>query len=251
VSLDVVWLSVFADVPVARFERSLAFWEHVTASRVGATTGERGEYTPLIPPDGDRFFWLQAVQRDDGGWHPDLHVTDVAAGTRYAVELGGRLVRESPNLVVLATPAGQPFCLVREDDPEPRRRPITPEFPAGRSLADQLCLDIPADRYDLEIDFWAELTGWRRAPAGLPEFRRLNPPGALPMQFLLQRLGTDDAAGARAHLDMAADDPDAEVSRHRALGAEIVQPAEGWTTLRDPAGLTYCVTRRRPGEPAR
>jgi hypothetical protein len=52
--------------------------------------------------------------------------------------------------VVLATPAGQPFCFVREGGTEPRRRPPAPEWETGRSLADQLCLDIPAGRYDAE-----------------------------------------------------------------------------------------------------
>jgi len=30
------------------------------------------------------------------------------------------------------------------------------------------------------------------------------------------------------------------------LGAEVVRVAEHWTTLRDPAGLLYCITDRDP-----
>jgi hypothetical protein len=50
----------------------------------------------------------------------------------------------------------------------------------------------------------------------------------------------------RAHLDMSADAPDAEVARHEALGATVVHVAAPGTTLHDPAGLVYCATHRRP-----
>lgn len=251
-SLEVTWLSVFADVPATRFATSLAFWQEITATTAGAPAGEDGEFTPLVPRDGDHFLWLQRVNRDDGGWHLDLHVRDVATAARHAADCGARVVRDAAELVVLETPAGQPFCLVQDDRDGLRRRPPAPEWAAGRSLADQLCLDIPAARYDAETEFWTLLTGWRRSATNRPEFGRLNPPAALPVQFLLQRLGDDvDASGPRAHLDMAAEDTDAEVVRHAALGATTVGVHEGWTTLRDPVGLVYCVTRRRPGEPPR
>jgi hypothetical protein len=238
---------VFADVPAARFAAALSFWGAVTGSTPGEPAGADGEFTPLVPADGDRFLWLQRVARDDGGWHPDLHVRDPAAAARLAVDIGARVVSETADLVVLRTPAGQPFCLVLDDRRQPRRRPPAPTCPAGRSSADQLCLDIPADRYTDESAFWTALTGWRSRPTGAPEFHRLNPPNTLPVQFLLQRLGAADVAGARAHVDMSADDPAAEVARHQLLGAGPARVTEGWTTLRDPAGLTYCVTHRRPG----
>lgn len=38
----------------------------------------------------------------------------------------------------------------------------------------------------------------------------------------------------------------AETDRHVALGGVVINPAEHWTTLRDPAGLVYCITERRP-----
>jgi predicted enzyme related to lactoylglutathione lyase len=250
VTLEISWLSVFADVPATRFAAACRFWAAISATKAGAPAGDDAEFTPLLPSDGDAFLWLQRVNPDHDGWHPDLHVPDVLAAARRAVSRGARVVREAPDLVVLETPAGQPFCLVADDRRSPRRRAPAPEWTAGRSLADQLCLDIPATRYDAETRFWADLTGWPYCSTDAPEFSRLNPPARLPVQFLLQRLG-DDPAVARAHLDMSADDRDAEVSRHQRSGATLVRICEGWTTLRDPAGLVYCVTRRRPGEPPR
>jgi Glyoxalase-like domain len=250
VSVAVTWLSVFADVPAARLAPACRFWAAITGTTAGAPKGENGEFTPLRTPDGDGFLWLQRVGRDDGGWHPDLHVRDVAGARQLAIDCGAKVVSDAADLVALQTPAGQPFCLVGDDRPQ-RQRPPAPAWPSGRSLADQLCLDIPAAGYEDDTQFWTALTGWPSSSTDLPEFRRINPPGALPVQFLLQRLGDDDTAGARAHLDMSADDRGAEVARHEALGATIVNVTDGWTTLTDPVGLTYCVTGRRPGMPAR
>jgi predicted enzyme related to lactoylglutathione lyase len=251
VSVDAVWLSVFADVPADHFRASLDFWQRVTGTTRGEPAGDDSEFTPLVPPEGDRYLWLQLVRHGPAGWHPDLHVSDLDRAKRHAVEAGGRLTRDTGDLAVFATPAGQAFCLVAEPPERTRRRPEPPTWDAGRSLADQLCLDIPAERFEEECEFWTTLTRWPMASTGRSEFRRLQPPGTLPVQFLLQRLGADDADGARAHLDLSADDPDAEVARHLELGATVTGPTKGWTTMRDPGGLTYCVTRRRPGEPPR
>ena len=61
----------------------------------------------------------------------------------------------------------------------------------------------------------------------------------------VKRLDSEDD-GCRAHLDFACDDMVAERWRHEALGATFVRSTTNWTTLRDPAGLEYCITRRNP-----
>jgi hypothetical protein len=38
----------------------------------------------------------------------------------------------------------------------------------------------------------------------------------------------------------------AECRRHEALGAAVAYEGRVWTTLRDPAGIAYCITRRDP-----
>lgn len=248
-SIHVRWVSCFADVPAARFEAGLRFWQGVTGTLAGDPAGERGEFVPLVPESGDRFFWLQRVERDVGGWHLDFHVLDPPAAARAAAQLGARMVRDDASLIVMESPAGQPFCLVQERQVR-RQRPAAPSWPSGRSLADQICLDLPAPVHDAECEFWAALTGWTYVPSDAAEFGRLNPPPMLPIQLLLQRLGGDDTGGVRAHLDMSADDPAAEVARHVALGASFVREGRGWTVLRDPAGSTYCVTHRRPWQPS-
>ena len=156
--------------------------------------------------------------------------------SRRAVALGAAVVFEEPGLVVLRSPAGLPFCVVTWDGERVRPRP------AGISLVDQMCLDIPAGGFDPEADFWSALTGWPRRRSDLPEFDHLVRPEGMPLRLLLQRTGAERAG---MHLDLACDDVDAEVVRHVALGATVVRRVPGdWTTLRDPAGREYCVTAR-------
>jgi glyoxalase superfamily protein len=242
------WMSVFADVPEAFVDRELAYWADITGASRGRPEGEHGEFVPLVPDDGDRVLWVQIVGRGVGGWHLDLHVPEPTAAAGAAVAAGAVVVEESESLVTLESPGGQPFCLVAENRPSRRRPPPWPSSRARgrRSLADQLCLDIPASRFDGECEFWAELTGWPRRHGDLPEFDRLIVPGELPLRILLQRLGDDDGAGIRAHLDLSSDNRAEETLRHERAGGRVVVSAEQWTTLRDPAGLIYCITDRTP-----
>ncbi len=242
----ITWLAAFADVPEPLVPAALEFWSAVTGSSPRPAAGDRDEYLPLAGPDEDPHLWVQRVRRPepDGGWHPDLMVDDVPATVGRAVQLGATISREVRGLVVLSTPAGQPFCLVAGDAERRRARPR--RWAAGQhSLLDQICLDIPADAFDGECRFWAELTGWPRRSSS-DEFVNLLRPAAVPLRLLLQKLGEDDGGPARAHADLACDDVPSERSRHRELGAELVRIAEHWTTLRDPAGLLYCITDRDP-----
>ena len=54
----------------------------------------------------------------------------------------------------------------------------------------------------------------------------------------MQRL---ESGAPRVHLDIHADDVDAEVARLERLGAERVQKVQAWWVMRDPAGLLFCV----------
>jgi predicted enzyme related to lactoylglutathione lyase len=242
----ITWLAAFADVPEPLVDTALRFWTAVTASTVGEAAGDRDEYLPVAGPDEDPYLWVQRVQRpeSDGGWHLDLMVDDLPAAVRQATGLGAELVRQVPGLIGLSTPAGQSFCLLAAERERRRARPR--RWPTGQhSLLDQLCLDIPARAFDAECRFWSELTGWPQRSSS-PEFVNLTRPATVPLRLLLRRLGEDDGGPARAHADLACDNVPAERDRHQTLGAELVRIAEHWTTLRDPAGLLYCITDRDP-----
>ena len=242
--MDVRWVSVFVDVPPGLVDRAAAFWTAVTQSRVGPPVGDRGEFLPLEPADGDPCLWLQRLDEGPVGCHVDLYVDDVEDASAEAVRLGATRVRAEDGLVVLGSPGSLPFCLVTHRGQSARPGPVGPD--GARSVVDQVCLDIPARRFDQEGDFWSALTVWPRTHGGSPEFDRLTRPAGIPYAFLLQRLD-DDRPSVGAHLDLACEDRDAVVSQQHAWGAEPVRRTPGWTVMRDSAGLVYCNTGRRPG----
>ena len=222
----------------------MTFWSRVTGYHVSAPRGERGEFTTLLPPTGDPHLKLQrVVQSAPGGLHVDLHTDDVRGLAAHAESLGASASYNDHGYVVCGSPGGMTFCVVGHPGSE-RPRPAT--WPGGRSIADQVCLDIPPWAWDAECAFWEGLTGWQLTDEDPDdEFRRLTRPPRMSMQFLLQRLD-DEQEVVTAHVDLASDDADAEVRRHVALGGRETYRGRGWVAMADPTGRSYCVTRRRP-----
>lgn len=238
------WLTAFLDFTPEHFEDGLAFWSRVTAYAVSPRRGDAGEFATLLPDEGDAFLRAQRLDRGPDRVHLDLHVAHPRAAADRAVRLGATEV-DDLGYVVLRSPGGLDLCFV----PHPgSRRPPVDTWPDGhRSLLDQVCLDIPADRFDDECRFWSELTGWELGGfADHLEFRHLVRPPGQPLRILLQRL--DEPTGAvRAHLDWATTDRRAETARHEALGARVLDRRAVWTVLADPVGRRYCITDRDPG----
>jgi hypothetical protein len=240
-------MTAFLDYPEDVFDAGADFWSAVTGSPRSPQRGERGQFATLVPPTGTDYLRVQRL--GDGGprVHVDVHVADLESAVAEARGLGATVV-DAPydDVTILRSPGGFVFCLVPGERAE---RPEPATWPDGRtSYVDQVCLDIPPSRYDAELDFWSAMTGWRRRdPRPGSEFGRLTPGQDQPLQLLLQRLD-DEQDAVTAHLDWAASDHEAELAAHVAAGAEVQGRFEGWTVLRDPAGLTYCVTRRTPGD---
>jgi hypothetical protein len=247
--VPVAWLTAFVDLPADGHGHGTAFWSAVTRSAVSPVRGPAGEFTTLLPRDGDAYVRVQRRTEGDPGVHVDLHVDDLAAAADAATSFGATVVHRGGH-VVLRSPAGLRFCVVRHRGEHTRPSPVQ-RADGGRERLDQVCVDVPAPAYDAECRFWAALTGWEHRPSLVPELSFLVRPPALPLRMILQRLGADDGAvEARAHLDIAcgptAADVAAAVAAHEALGAVVVARHDRWTTLRDPAGLRYCCTVRDP-----
>lgn len=222
--MEPTWVTAFLDLSADELEPAVAFWRAVTGYDVSPSRGERDEFATLLPPSGDAFLRVQRVQDGPSHVHLDIH------------EPGARFEPRT-------SPGGLPFCVVPGDESV---RPAPATWPDGnRSMVDQVCIDIPPERWDDECDFWASLTGWELFQGGRPEFRRLRASAGMSLNILLQRL--DSPGGpVRAHLDLSADDREAEISRHEQLGATVAAVFEGWTVMRPPAGPVYCVTGRVP-----
>jgi Glyoxalase-like domain len=245
---EVRWVTALLDTAPEQAEQVESFWSRATGYRLSPRRGARGEFASLLPPDGDPHLKVQTVGPPSaGGLHVDLHTDDVRALAAKAEGLGASARSVDAGYVVCGSPGGMTFCVVAH----PASGPARPaHWPGGRSMVDQVCLDVPPSRWEEECRFWAGLTGWELVdedPAD--EFSRLRRPDGLALQFLLQRLD-DEQPAVVGHLDLGSDDYLAETDRHLALGATEVRRTPHWVTLRDPSGRLYCVTRHPVGEPA-
>jgi predicted enzyme related to lactoylglutathione lyase len=245
--MTVRWTTGFLDFPPVTFEQGCSFWQAVTGYTLSPPRGEFGQFATLQPPLGQAYLRVQRTGSIRPGCHLDLHVDDVKETARWATTLGAGITQDRKSLVVMVSPAGLPFCLVRAGRADIFNRPPPKSWPGGhRSLVDQVCLDIPPADFPAEAAFWEALTGWERRSGSRPEFEYLVRPSEMPVRLLLQRLGGITEVGpCRAHLDLACDDVAAERLRHESLGAVVVAEPS-WTTLSDPTGLLYCITRRDP-----
>lgn len=222
--MDLRWMTAFVDLPADEFDPAVSFWQAVTGYGLSAYRGDREEFATLVPPRGDAYLRVQQLESGRPGVHLDLH----APGQAFEVR---------------RSPGGLAYCLVAGAE---SARPAPATWVDGtRSQVDQVCLDIPSGLWEDECAFWAEVTGWELLQGSRPEFRRLRRPAGQPLHVLLQRLDGPDGQ-VRAHLDLAADDREAEVRRHEQLGATVGAVHEGWTVMRPPAGPVYCVTDRVP-----
>ena len=218
------WLTAFLDLAPDEFDDGVAFWQAVTGYAVSPPRGEDDEFATLVPLSGDAYLRVQRLHAGAPGVHLDLHAPE-------------------QEFEVRRSPGGLPYCLVSGTE---AARPKPTTWPDGnRSMVDQVCIDIPPQRYEDECAFWAETTGWELFDRGGGEFRRLRKPDGQPLNILLQRLDSVDGP-VRAHLDISADDRQAEIRRHEQLGAAVERVHEGWTVMRPPAGPVYCITRRVP-----
>jgi Glyoxalase-like domain len=238
------WMHAFVDVPAEQVERARAFWSAVTAWPASGEWEGHPEFTSLVPPSGAAYLHVQSI-----GGGPRIHldlVGDPELEASRLEELGATRGELHDGWQVMTSPAGLPFCVCDERDQH--TRPDAAQWPDGhRSRLVQLCVDVPHDRYESEVDFWRAATGWADEEVSGPEFHRLVHRSESPLQLLLQRLGRDDSGThARAHLDLGSNDLQAEVSRLEALGARVLSPDDGFIVLRDPVGLPFCVTSNDP-----
>ena len=240
--VDIRWVWIFLDTVREDADQSWQFWQSVTESAISPRRGDHSEFATLLPPAGDAWVKLQAVQAG-GGLHLDLDVADVRAAADEAkrlgaTELGG--LGDPSSVIILSSPGGQVFCFTTDTG-----HGKAAENAGRTAVLDQVCLDLPEDSYAVDVVFWHELTGWPVTNSARREFSRLSPPDGIPVRVLLQRLG-DPNGPSHAHVDFACADRAETEASHRAAGATVVQRHAHWTVMRDPLGRAYCLTDRSP-----
>ncbi len=94
--------------------------------------------------------------------------------------------------------------------------------------------------------FWAAVLGRELADDASEQFALLKPEGAGSAAMMFIQVPEGKTAKNRVHLDLAAEDPQAEVDRLIGLGAVRVHDKDEWgvqwTTLHDPKGHEFCVS---------
>jgi hypothetical protein len=229
------WIQVFLDTPAALFDDAVDFWSAVTGWRPSERRGEDGQFLTLLPPAGSSYVRMQAVDRT-AGIHLDLDSADRPASIALARSRGATTAWTYHDVEVMRSPGGFTFCQTLLDgEPSLVRH--------GSTILDQICLDIPDDRWQEEVAFWRDLTGRELQEATAPGFARLV--AADQPRILLQRLGEPDGP-VRAHPDLATGDREADTVAHVRLGASVVGVHDYWTVLTAPGGQVYCLTDRDP-----
>ena len=243
------WVTIFLDFPGDAFEAGTSFWREVTGSGLSAVRGEAGEFATLLPPDGDAYLRVQRVFDGPGGCHLDLHV-DLATGSlegeaARAAALGGRRHdRVDDEVSIVDSPGGFTFCFVPWEDERTVPGPVAADG-AGASRVAQLTLDVPPDRYEREIEFWAALTGWDPRPGPAPEYTFLARPAGLPAGLLFQRReGAAPDDRVRGHVDLECADTRRTADWHAGLGARADRAYPWGIVMSDPVGRPYCLTTR-------
>ncbi|MEJ7597469.1 MAG: VOC family protein [Kofleriaceae bacterium] len=107
-------------------------------------------------------------------------------------------------------------------------------------------IDCKVDDVDAAAEFWSKALGRpvKRADAddGDDDYRELESPPTEPI-VLLQRVVHE----SRIHLDIEADDLDAEAARLEALGAKKIGFVKRWWVMEAPTGQRFCVVNPQRG----
>jgi hypothetical protein len=248
--MSIRWLTIFFDLPSSGFDPATEFWLRVTGGECSPWRGPAGEFATVLPPTGDAYVRFQRVLDGAGGCHLDLHVDlaqeSLAEVADRAVTLGAQVRHVEAGLTVLDSPGGFGFCLVSWDGEATVPSPIRSETGSAYRL-DQLCLDIPPDRFAAEGRFWSSLTGWELRTGSRPEFQSLERPAGIPVRLLLQRRAqAEPHEPVSAHVDVACDDVRAVCESQVAAGAQVAAEFAHWTAMTDPIGRPYCLTGRDP-----
>jgi hypothetical protein len=107
-----------------------------------------------------------------------------------------------------------------------------------RMMLREIVIDVPTHRLGEAKAFWAGALDTETAPLkDYTEFIALRDPAARCVVGI-QDVGSD---GPRYHVDIEADDVEAEAARLVRLGATELARHRSWVVLQDPLGLLLCV----------
>ena len=100
-----------------------------------------------------------------------------------------------------------------------------------------IIIDCRTDDLDSAAAFWGGALGWPEQPReGNDRYAVFETP---PNETVVEVQRVDH--GSRVHIDIEADDIDAEATRLEALGARRVEAVRTWLVMEAPTGQRFCV----------
>ena len=113
-----------------------------------------------------------------------------------------------------------------------------------RSRLSTFVIDCRTGDVNQAASFWSRALGRAVLPPdeGDDRYRTLKADARAPL-LMIQRVEHD----SRIHLDIEADDIEAEVTRLEGLGARRIQKLHTWWVLEAPTGQRFCVVRPQRG----
>lgn|SRR5690606_29397990 len=100
-------------------------------------------------------------------------------------------------------------------------------------------IDCQTENLQKAVSFWSQAMNLEAAPESHPDGRYWTLRGG-DITVLLQRVEWPSSY----HLDIEADDVDAEADRLEALGAVRKRKQESWWVMRAPTGHDFCIVPR-------
>ncbi len=110
-----------------------------------------------------------------------------------------------------------------------------------RSKLAGFIIDCDTKDLDAAADFWSEALGLPKKPSQDPaenKYVHLDS-GPHGLHIEVQRVSHP----SRVHLDIEADDIEAEVARLESLGAKRLEKVRTWVVMEAPTGQRFCVVR--------
>ena len=112
-----------------------------------------------------------------------------------------------------------------------------------RSRLSTFVIDCKVEDLDAAAEFWSKALGRPvKQTDDDPDYRELAGNDGEPI-LLLQKVGHD----SRIHLDIEADDLEAEVARLEKLGAKRLRFLKRWWLMQAPTGQVFCVVNPQRG----
>jgi hypothetical protein len=110
-----------------------------------------------------------------------------------------------------------------------------------RSQLAGLSIDCQTDNLEAAVEFWSRALGLPRRASRSSEDAVYTPLETKPNDLSIEVQKVDHPS--RVHLDIEADDVEAEVRRLEALGAKRVKQIRTWWVMEAPTGQRFCVDR--------